>query len=353
MSVSKAILSGNFEDLESAIEGKTNEVFSTLLFDSYDDKRIEEMLFLEAFNWIDELMPNMNMIYHSGAHLGYNDLVSGPKKVIGEEISNNEYNQYMCQYGEQLNSIVKNVKTIKVDNNLLSLLDYIKENYPKFIHEKRFEFGKIAFVLNERSSSDFEIKYSGRTIMRYISSQPSHYYFRFQYTFHSDYIMGDSTRGYILTEENKLRSEEVSYNYPTNPKPIEKSLLLKRLCERHASNEHIVSSMKKKLEIESLYYHMKDLSVEDSKLTQEINAKREQLNALNEDICSRKIELRLIENRIIDVQNELEASIKHLKSFEISNEIEYENTFKTFQLNNNIFSSVNTFMNITFRMLMI
>lgn len=73
---------------------------------------------------------------------------------------------------------------------------------------------------------------------------------------------------------------------------------------------------------------MKDLAIEDSKLTQEINAKREQLNTLNEDICSRKIELSSIENRIINAQNELEASIKHLKSFEISNEIEHENTFQ-------------------------
>lgn len=48
MSVSKAILSGNFKDLESTIEGETNEVYSTLLFDSYDNKRIEEVLFLEA-----------------------------------------------------------------------------------------------------------------------------------------------------------------------------------------------------------------------------------------------------------------------------------------------------------------
>lgn len=106
-----------------------------------------------------------------------------------------------------------------------------------------------------------------------------------------------------------------------------RDFLLKRLCERYALNEHMVGSMKKKLEFERLYYHVKDLSIEDSKLTQEINAKREQLNALNDDICSRKIELRSIENRIINVQNELEASIEHLKSFEISNEIEHENSF--------------------------
>ena len=85
--------------------------------------------------------------------------------------------------------------------------------------------------------------------------------------------------------------------------------------------------MKKKLEIERLYYHMKDLSIEDSKLTQEINVKREQLNTLNEVICSRKIKLSSIENRIINAQNELEASIQHLKSFEISNKIEQENSF--------------------------
>lgn len=326
MSISKAILSGNFKDLESAIDGEKNEVHSTLLFESYDDKRIEEMLFLEAFNWIEEL--TANMVYHSGAHLGYNDLVSGPKKAIGEEISADEYNQYCNLYDEQINIIQTHIKTIKDDLILPSLLVYIKENHSKFIHEKRFEFGKISFVLDKGSSLDFEINYNGRTIMQYVSSRSSHYYFYFQYSFHSDNIWRDSTRGYILTEENKLDYRNVLYNHPTEPKPIEKTLLLARLCERHALNEHMVSSMKKKLEIERLYYHMKDLSVEDSKLTQEINSKREQLNALNEDICSRKIELRSIEDRIINVQNELEASVKHLKSFEISNEIEYENTFQ-------------------------
>lgn len=326
MSVSKAILSGNFKDLESTIDGEKNEVHSTLLFESYDDKRIEEMLFLEAFNWIEEL--TANMVYHSGAHLGYNDLVSGPKKAIGEEISADEYNQYCNLYDEQINIIQTHIKTIKDDLILPSLLVYIKENHSKFIHEKRFEFGKISFVLDKGSLLDFEINYNGRTIMQYVSSRSSHYYFYFQYSFHSDNIWRDSTRGYILTEENKLKYRVVLYNHPTEPKPIEKTLLLARLCERHALNEHMVSSMKKKLEIERLYYHMKDLSVEDSKLTQEINSKREQLNTLNEDICSRKIELRSIEDRIINVQNELEASVKHLKSFEISNEIEYENTFQ-------------------------
>ena len=327
MSVSKAILSGNFKELESAVEGKTNEVYSTILFDSYDDKRIEEMLFLEAFNWINELMPKH--IYHSGAHLGYNDLVSVPKKAIGEQLSEDEYDQYRQLFSKQRDIIATRcTETIIVDLNLLSLLLYITQNHSKYIHEKCFEFGKISFVLDESRPSDFSIRYNGRCVFSYNSCYSTHYYFYLPYTYYESDIWHESTsNSYILVEDNKLIYENVSRNV-TVPKPIEKSLLLARLCERHALNEHIVSSMKKKLEIERLYYHMKDLALEDSKLTQEINAKREQLNTLNEDICSRKIELSSIENRIINAQNELEASIKHLKSFEISNEIEYENTFQ-------------------------
>ena len=55
MSVSAAISSANFEALEQAVTGKDNEVFSTILFDSYDDKRIEELLLLEAANIIKDL----------------------------------------------------------------------------------------------------------------------------------------------------------------------------------------------------------------------------------------------------------------------------------------------------------
>ena len=172
MSVSKAILSGNFKELESAVEGKTNEVYSTLLFDSYDDKRIEELLFLEAFNWINELMPNMT--YHSGAHLGYNDMVSGPKKAIGERLTRDEYNQYTRQRSEQRDIIIKTyTDTFKFDFNLPSLLVYITQNHSKFIHEKRFEFGKVSFVLDD-SSSDFDIHYNGCCIFSYRSDCSEH-----------------------------------------------------------------------------------------------------------------------------------------------------------------------------------
>lgn len=327
MSVSKAILSGNFKELESAIEGKTNEVYSTILFDSYDDKRIEEMLFLEAFNWINELLPKH--VYHSGAHLGYNDLVSEHKRAVGERLYQYEYDQYRRRYDEQRDVIIKTcTETIKTDLNLTGLLVYITQNHSKFIHEKHFKFGKIDFVLAESRPSNFHIYYNGDTIMSYTSNSSRPYSFYLQYTYYDSDIRYESKMGsYTLVEDNKLTCHNCSYGPETEPKPIEKSLLLKRLCERHALNEHMVSSMKKKLEIERLYYHMKDLSIEDSKLTQEINTKREQLNTLKEDICSRKIELSSIENRIINAQNELEASVQHLKSFEISNEIEYENTF--------------------------
>lgn len=331
MSVSKAILSWNYQALKSVIEEKTNEVYSTLLFDSYGDMRIEKLLFLEAFNWICELMPNMT--YHSGAHLGYNDLVPYHKKAIGERLYKDDYESYSYHFNVRRNIIETHAETIKIDPNLTRLLVYIKENYFKFIREKRFEFGKIIFVLDDSKSRNLYIYYNGCRIFEYYSDHSTPYYFYLQlYTYYGSYITYDSrSKTYTLTGENKLIYESVpylTYNPETELNPIEKSLLLKRLCERHALNEHMVSSMKKKLEIERLYYHMKDLYIEDSKLTQEINAKRERLNALKEAICSKTIELSSIENRIINVQNELEASVQHLKSFEISNEIEYENTFQ-------------------------
>ena len=54
MSTSAAIASADFEALKAVVEGKDNEVFDTTLFDSYDDKRIEELLLLEAVNFIKE-----------------------------------------------------------------------------------------------------------------------------------------------------------------------------------------------------------------------------------------------------------------------------------------------------------
>ena len=183
MSVSKAILSGNFKELKSVIEEETNEIYSTLLFDSYGDMRIEKILFLEAFNWICELMPNMS--YHSGAHLGYNDLVSKHKKVIGERLFKDDYEPYSYQYDEQRNIIETHAETIKIDLNLPSLLVYIKENHSKFIREKRFEFGKITFVLDERNSRNLKIYYNGCEIMYYdgTCSLPYHFYLQL-YTYY-------------------------------------------------------------------------------------------------------------------------------------------------------------------------
>ena len=280
MSVSKAILSENFKDLEEAIEGKTNEVYSTLLFDSYDDKRIEEVLFLEALNWIEELVSKM--FYHSGAHLNYSDLISDPKKTIGERLTNDEYNIFSTIHSQQM-QIIRNkcLESIKVDPVLPELLLYIKENHSKQIHEKHFQFGKISLEMRENNSTDFTLSYDEHHIFGHYSSSRPNCSFSFPYfTYYGYNLKWESTSqayqsDFILTEENELKYGSCSYQFVPITLPIGKDFLLKRLCERHALNEHIVSSMKKKLEVERWYYHMKDLSIEDAKLTQEVNAKRE------------------------------------------------------------------------------
>ena len=246
MSVSKAILSWNYQALKSVIEEETNEVYSTLLFESYGNMRIEKMLFLEAFNWICELMPKH--VYHSGAHLGYNDLVSKPKKAIGERLFEDDYKLYRHQSLAQSNIIETHAETIKIDPNLTRLLVYIKENYSKFIREKRFEFGKIAFVLDDSKSRNLYIYYNGCRIFEYYSDHSTPYYFYLQlYTYYGSHTGYDPrSKTHTLTGENKLIYNSVpyqTYNPETELHTIEKSLLLNRLCEILALKEQMVSSM--------------------------------------------------------------------------------------------------------------
>lgn len=335
MSVSKAILSGNFKELESAVEGKTNEVYSTLLFDSYDDKRIEELLFLEAYEFIKpkfmQAFPWLyqEVIYKESGFAFYESLFtsSEPKESIvfphylDSSGAIQSYDRYNHQYPSE-----QEFEQIKAKLSLSAHYQFKGGwNYDcSQVEINDLEYECFDFIM----SSDRYRKILFPRVKRACTSCDTWViYFDFYYQYA---IIKDSAGKLLFDYINKLKPREDNEKIKKHNADINTihDFLLTRLCERHALNEHMVSSMKKKLEIERLYYHMKDLYVEDSKLTQEINAKREQLNTLNEDICSRKIELSSIENRIINAQNELEASIKHLKSFEISNEIEYENTFQ-------------------------
>ena len=269
MSVSAAISSANFEALEQAVTGKDNEVFSTILFDSYDDKRIEELLLLEAMSIIEQFKEKT----------------------------------------EDKETVIKTLIALYSNKDLLNL-----------------------FKLENKSSSS-----SGSW-----GSDSTKYY---EYKWHDEIIFIDycyhrsdgTTNSYIRglnidlmkshNEYTKPKTVEIDlFNLPGNSPKESREFLLKRICERHAMNETLVQSMKKKLEIERLYYKMKDLYDEDVKLTRTINSKHEQLNSLQEDICAKKVELNQLDMRILQAQNDLEALAYHHKQMELATEINNEVT---------------------------
>lgn len=78
--------------------------------------------------------------------------------------------------------------------------------------------------------------------------------------------------------------------------------------------------------------HISELSSEDARLTREVNAKKEQLNSIIEDIAEKKRQLNSLDLKLVGVHNELDASISHLKQFSIANELEHERSFEQLSL---------------------
>lgn len=419
MSVSAAISSANFEALEQAVTGKDNEVFSTILFDSYDDKRIEELLLLEALNIVKEAWlkydnirkefvsqdidiredlrkfiqenTGITRLYHRRfSYLygpdgkqpdHYNSIMFDEKGNISEIRGTtsdiySSYKETFTRYGyKNANKLLKDVWNCDINqfpskfgyitSIYLSGPNYIEEPYRNYMMDiygiklmkwdQIFELlkCKFSFINKFYSTSSYDCKLAQnkeeQLALKYIDENRSKYnkYKPLQdcnFMFSSDRI--------CLSTDHYIRIkiyEQTSSGYNSHQKDIKeidqactltidrckdfnptveesREFLLKRICERHAMNETLVQSMKKKFEIERLYYKMKDLYDEDVKLTLTINSKHEQLNSLQEDICAKKVELNQLDMRILQAQNDLEALAYHHKQMELATEINNEVT---------------------------
>lgn len=316
MLASAAIASVDFEALKAVVNGKDNEVFDTTLFDSYDDKRIEELLLLEAANLYSDFVetniknkiPKLQIIDKTTEY-----------EFIPE--SNKEYNKY-----EEPNDNPSRYYTTEKDcdyfrfrQRLRSILNEIRDKQKMYIDTHitvppyvsasiNFYNDKFHDQVNKQLST--EISYnviefkiiSERTVKQTRSGCSYH---------HGTFII-------VFNEEKKYVTQKICLDISFLPVKKAREYLLKRICERHALNETIVQSMKKKLEVERLYYKLKDLYDEDTTLTKSVNAKREQLNSLKEDICSKKVELEKLDMRILQNQNELEAQTLQMKQLQLA-----------------------------------
>ena len=328
MSVSAAISSANFEALEQAVTGKDNEVFSTILFDSYDDKRIEELLLLEAIEFMKENPPQKQ----ETKVIDRIDLSKGTRHSICNPINLSEWGlenelEFTSGYSNTISAGISsdfNSGTYISSHVSAALIlkNKVPLRTPRMLATKyilRHRHGDIA----QNVSIDFHKPYN-EPIQFEVLNSPYNYvnYPEFVVEFFDDtYNTNEHITGSIRLPIYIKRSDVDGITDEEC-----KEFLLKRICERHAMNETLVQSMKKKLEIERLYYKMKDLYDEDVKLTRTINSKHEQLNSLQEDICAKKVELNQLDMRILQAQNDLEALAYHRKQMELATEINNEVT---------------------------
>lgn len=347
--VSQAILNCDIDSLKEVVEGKPNEVFSTLLFDSYDDKRIMELLFLEGIRFLEETEPS---VYHSLIELPFNAL-------DGLEYNNynNSYYYNGCSYygGRfELDALPQTMLVCISKNGYVQKLAdasqrlYIdcssipKEIYEKIRATKTETLEQRMRYLNEDEIKQFKfsIYYGPNQLALSMTNED----INFQRFYVADWLKANKPSdqtfnipncdsisidveitfaGHIWHEKTTMTcyaSSACKFNA--------REFLLNRLCERHALNESMVSQMKKNFEIERFYHRISELSREDACLTREVNAKKELLNSIIEDVAEKKRQLNSLDLKLIGVRNELDASVSHLKQFSIANELEHEHSFE-------------------------
>lgn len=343
--VSKAILNCDIDSLRHAVEGKPNEVFSTLLFDSYDDKRIEELLILEAMNivadFIDEHMPQLTFYDCTWRTMM-------PERVLDTN-SKSEYDKKVSEFRKSINENSEKKEPIEYPEYVEKLISPIYEYMTRskmFINNK-FRICECHNVCNGHNQlyrylvcKHIVIAYCAK----YESSQCNLYIYRFLTNENVVFITtafnekqsqnyGNRTTEYTFAfERNFIWGADSKLSSISKLGNASKSFLLKRMCERHALNESMVSQMKKSFEIERFYHRISELASEDARLTREVNAKKEQLNSIIEDIGEKKRQLNSLDLKLISVHNELDAAITHFKQLSIINELEHERSFEQLSL---------------------
>lgn len=273
--VSQAILNCDIDSLKRAVEGKPNEVFSTLLFDSYDDKRIEELLFLEGVRFIEETKEE---VYRSSIKLPYYALNSLSHHLYGRYYYHSENQKYELdalpqtmiilvsrQYGDyekrEDNSQRLNVRCSRIPEEIYVKICATKtetlEQRMLYLNEdeiKQFEF-QISHCSKEGNQLALSMTHEDLNFQRfYVSNwlnanKPSNQTFNIP---KCDYIPIEVE----ITFASKVWNVKtgISCHASSSCKFDAREFLLKRLCERHALNESMVSQMKKSFEIERFYH---------------------------------------------------------------------------------------------------
>ena len=342
--VSNAILNKDIDTLKELADDNETEVFSTLVFDSYEDKRIEELLLLEGIRFLKEtkyetyeysidislrdLKPEM---FENGDDTCHNRSnikryqVENPKQPLktGCRGRYGSTNEFPCVYVSSMN---RNLY-LKLFHPNDSRIDKEAKDEVKFILSVQSYTNRCDSMYYEMVNKDFN--FYRYYVMKYIQRLHSRYpLIPYDKNIESECIpiqVRISLMNDEYIEKSNIGIADIEHDDFVD---LAHSFLLKRFCERHVLNESIVSSMKKKMEIERIYYKLSELVAEDVRLTKTVNSKKETLNSLIEDIGAKKRQLEQLDLKLINVHNELDAAASYFKQYQIANEIKYELSFE-------------------------
>lgn len=336
METIRAILAKNVEALKSIYDEKPapEHVSARLLFESYSNEKMEELVFLEiveiARNAIEKRIGEFALIDKT-----YGSLIG---KHYGDEITSTEQQRFYEKRREVDNEFKL---THNKDNDEFKHVDeefddfeicciMIVYNYMK--EHNLHQFRDFHLYVNSRTNGSaflyksfmlFEHNY------QYSCNSPSIALNRSWYgdlQLYSHALSNGSNNVYKLDYIGAIYSQEIPNAKISSPEYTLKTSSIRnkvidRLLEKHVVREQMFHEIEKKLEIDRLYHKMSELCEHEKVISDEIEHKQNELNELDELIQNKRKELNSLEIQLMSTNSELDASSRQLKTFQLVNSL--------------------------------
>lgn len=330
MSVSEAILSKNYQDLEKLVQ--TQSFLSP--------KQAED--FLKGTNLSGD-------VWNDIADFAADKIKSFQAKIAS---SSRVSHTYFGEYLPKASSIYKDREWQQYQSYLSSKADEyfqlvvmkdpiwptVRACITLLAHRTKDSHGNgTRTSVSSYQGSTHYVYYKDVEFLTFYGWNDSCEFHNFRLPFYYTAVKTWSSSQYAYREDTESKfpyeATNIHINYNFSQNFAQSKILVFSLYVRENFNKSdMCSFLERSLEITRLYYHLHELHDEENELTKRIAEKREILNSLSEDILARKLEMKKVEAKFIETQNELDRSIAHLKQFEISNEIAHEISFQRLSL---------------------
>ena len=336
METIRAILAKNVEALKSIYDEKPTpeHVSARLLFESYSNEKMEELIFLEiveiARNAIEKRIGEFTLI-----DVTYGTLIG---KHYGDEITSTEQEQYDEKRREvddefklMHNKDDDEFKHIDEEFNdfeiccIMIVYNYMKEHN---LHQ----FRDFHLYVNSRTNGGvflyklfmlFDHNYLCKSTYTYLYRSwygNSYIYSKISSNGHNSVYAFDYVAS-VCRCRHELPNAKISSPECVLKTTSIRNKVIDRLLEKHVVREQMFHEIEKKLEIEMLYHKLSELCEHEKIMSDEIEHKHHELHELDELIQNKRKELNDLEIQLMSTNSELDASSRQLKTLRLVNSL--------------------------------